>query len=97
MSQQYIGTGRLGATQNVAYTGTAGTVTNGVSSGVTKVRVACTTDAFIAIGDGTVAPTSTTGAPMFAGQVEYFTVSPGQKVSAIQSTANGILYVTELV
>jgi hypothetical protein len=90
----YWGTGKLGTTQNVAYTGTAGTIANAVGSQTYKVRVACTTDAFIKIDNS---PTATTSdAPMFAGSVEYFSITPGQKVSAIQSASGGTLYVTEI-
>jgi len=90
----YWGVGRLLTTQNVAYTGTAGTTSTAISLGVQKVRVYCTTDAFIKI---TVNPTATTSdAPIAAGSPEYFSCAPGEKVSAIQSSANGTLYVTEI-
>lgn len=91
---QYVGTGRLGTVQSVAYTGTAGTITNGIGTQTYKVRVLVTSDAFITT-DGTTATTSGTFMPAMT--AEYFTVTPGQKVSAIQSTAAGTLYVTEIV
>lgn len=91
---QYFGTGRLGPVQSVAYTGTAGTITNVIGSQTYKVRVLVTTDAFITT-DGSTATTAGTYLPGLA--AEYFTVSPGQKVSAIQVSANGTLYVTECV
>lgn len=94
-SQQYIGTGRLGTAQNVAYTGTAGAVTNGVSTGVTKVRVLVTTDAFVTTDGTTPGPTS--GAYIPALSAEYLTVTAGQKPAAVQVAAAGTLYVTELV
>jgi hypothetical protein len=85
---------RPGATQNVAYTGTAGVVSNGVSDGVFQVRVNCSTDAYIAFG---AAPTATTSDIfMAAGRPEYFTVSPGQKVSAVQASSGGTLSVSEM-
>lgn len=91
---QYWGTGRLGTVQSVAYTGTAGTIANGVALGTMKVRVCTTTDAFIKISN---APTATTSdVPMFAGLPEYFTINQGEKVSAIQSTASGTLTVVEM-
>jgi hypothetical protein len=93
--QQYIGTGRLGAAQDVSYTGTAGVVANGVSIGVTKVRVLVTTDAFVTT-DGTT-PSANSGAYIPALSPEYLTVTPGQHVSAVQVSASGTLYVTELV
>jgi hypothetical protein len=91
---QYFGTGRLGAHQSAAYTGTAGTITNAIGDGVNRARVVCTTDAFIVISKS---PTATTaGVFMPAGVVEYFTINPGEKVSAIQSSAGGTLHVTEV-
>lgn len=93
MSQQYIGVGRLGTVQSVAYTGTAGTITNPIGTQTYKVRVLVTTDAFITT-DGTVATTAGTYLPALS--AEYFAVTPGQKVSAIQVSAAGTLYVTEL-
>lgn len=91
---QYFGTGRPGTHQSAAYTGTAGTITNAIGDGVNRVRVVCTTDAFIVIGKS---PTATTaGVFMPAGLVEYFTINPGEKVSAIQSSAGGTLHVTEI-
>jgi hypothetical protein len=94
--QQYIGTGRLGTTQSVAYTGTSAAITNSVSAQTYKVRVLCSSDAFVRIGDGT--PTATTAdAYVPALAAEYFTCTPGQKVAAVQVTAAGTLYVSELV
>lgn len=93
--QQYIGTGRLGTAQNIAYTGTAGQIANGVSVGVTKIRVLVTTDAWVTT-DGTV-PSATSGAYVVGLSPEYFTVSPGQKPQAVQVSAGGTMYVVELV
>jgi hypothetical protein len=91
---QYVGTGRLDTHQSVAYTGTAGTITNVVASQTYKVRVLVTTDAYIKIGNS---PTATTSdVYMAAFEPEYFTITPGQKVSAIQVTAGGSLHVTEI-
>lgn len=72
----------LGTVQNVAYTGTAGTISNAVASGTQIVRVYCTTDAHIAIG---TAPTATANdSPVTAGQAEYFKIKGGTgKVSAM--------------
>ena len=87
----YTGTPfRLGTTQTVAYTGTHGVITNAVSANV--VRVWLTTAGYIAIGTAPVATTS--DIPMPANTPEYFIVGPGDKVSAIQASAGGNLYVT---
>jgi hypothetical protein len=91
----YFGTGRLGTHQSAAYTATAGTITNAMGSQTYKVRIVCTTDAFVKVGD---APTATTSDPLFpANSVAYVTITPGQKVSAVQSSAGGTLHVTEVV
>lgn len=93
---QYYGTGRQSTVQNVSYTGTAGTITNGVGVSCTRVRVACTSNAWVLIDNS---PTATTGNGMYmsAGIPEYFTVTSGQKVSAIQDSAGGTLNVTEII
>lgn len=91
--QQYIGTARLGTHQSVAYTGTAGTITNGISANTLKIRVVLTSAGYILIGDGTAAQTS--DVYMAADSPEYFSCTPGQKVSAIRLTASGTLHVTE--
>jgi hypothetical protein len=91
---QYVGTGRLGTVQSASYTDTAGTIANGVGPQTYKVRVVCTSDAFIVIDNSPTATTSGTFMP--AGEVEYFTITPGQKVSAVQSTDAGTLNVTEV-
>jgi len=94
MGTQYWGAGRIGTHQNVAYTGTAGTVANVVTAGVQKVRVVATSACYIAIG---VSPTATTaGIYLPADSPEYFTIAAGEKVSAIQLSAGGTLHVTEV-
>lgn len=91
---QYWGTGRFGTHQSAAYTGTAGTTTNAVSAGVKKVRIICTSAAYVKVG---VAPTATTSDVYFAADaLEYVTVAPGEKVSAVQVSAGGTLHVTEI-
>lgn len=91
----YIGTGRLSTHQSVAYTGTAGTIATAIVDGVSKVRVAVTTAAYIKVDKTPTATTSDVYMP--ADSPEYFTVSPGMKVSAIQVSAGGTLHVTEIV
>jgi hypothetical protein len=61
-----------------------------------KVRVLVTTDAFVTTDGST--PSSTAGAYCPANpSVEYFTVSPGQTIRAVQVAAGGTMYVTEIV
>lgn len=89
----YWGTARLGTHQNVAYTGTAGTIATAIAAGVQKIRVVVTTAAYIKIGGSPTATTSDVYLP--ADSPEYFTCASGEKVSAIQVAANGTLHVTE--
>ncbi len=85
---------RLGTHQSVAYTGTAGTITNGFSSGTQYVRVIATSACYLKIG---TIPTATTDDVYLAlGVPEVFVVNPGEKASAIQASAGGSLHVTEL-
>ncbi len=91
---QYWGTGRLGTHQSVAYTGTAGTITNAIGNGVQKARIVCTSAAYVKVG---VAPTATTSDVYWpADSIEYVTIKTGEKVSAIQVSAGGTLHVTEI-
>ena len=60
----------------------------------TIIRLVSTTDCHIRF-DGT--PTATTSQMYLpASVVEYFRVTPGQKVAVIQRAAGGNLYVTEM-
>jgi hypothetical protein len=94
-TMQYYGTGRQDTVQHVAHAGTAGKISNGVGAQCYRVRVWCSTDAYVKIGDS---PTATSSdMPMTAGIAETFTITRGQKVSAIQISSGGNLYVTELV
>jgi len=94
MGTQFFGTGRPATVQKVAYTGTAGTISNSFAAGIQRIRVLVTTDAYVAIG---YSPTATTNDMYMTGLVpEYFTVSQGQKVSAMQVASGGTLNVTEI-
>lgn len=95
MSQQYIGTGRIGTSGNATYTGTAGSY-GPIGSQTYKVRVLVTTDAFITTDGST--PSATSGAYCPANpSVEYFTVTPGQTIKAVQVSSGGTMYVTECI
>jgi hypothetical protein len=94
MGIQYTGVGRIGPAQNVAFTATAGTITNKIGSETYKVRVLVTSDAFVTTDGST--PSATNGAYVPALEPEYFAVTPGQKVSAVQVSAGGTLYVNEI-
>lgn len=95
MAFQYIGTARLGPMQNVAFTATPGAIANKIGSETYRVRVLVTADAFVTT-DGTT-PSATNGAYVPALAAEYFTVTSGQIVTAVQVSAAGTLYVTECI
>lgn len=86
---------RPDASQNVAYTGTHGVITNGFGSQTRCVKVTLTTAGFIAFGTAPAATTSDMYMP--AGVPDYYRVNPGEKVSAVQSASGGTMYVTEMV
>jgi hypothetical protein len=81
-----------GKSVTVAYTGTAGT-TAALPEATLGVRVMSTTDCFIEIG---LSPTAVANTGMYlpAFTPEYFEGQPNVKVSAIQLSAAGSLYVT---
>lgn len=89
---------KLGTVQKVAYTGTAGTISNAISEGVKLVEIWCSTDAHIVFG---AAPTADTNDTPITGKVaRIFEVYPADgtiKVSAVQQGSGGTLYVTELL
>ena len=93
--QQYIGTGRIGAHKGVAFSGTAGTIAHAIGTGVTKVRVVVTSSAYIKVDNNPPATTADVYLP--AERPEYFSITPGQRVSAVQVSAGGTLHVTEIV
>ena len=86
------------ATQSVAYTGTAGSVT-GWNAGPQGVLVWCTSDAYIRIGNGATATTADTPLPANT-PVPIYVPQPGDangnggtwRVSAVQITTSGTLY-----
>jgi hypothetical protein len=68
--------------------------TAAVGAATTIVRVICTVDCFLVFGSN---PTANTSSSLFlpAGTAEYFGITPGYKIAAIRSTADGTLYITE--
>lgn len=86
--------GRLDTHQSIAFTGTAGTLANPIGPQCRKVRVVVTAAAYVRISNS--APATVADPYMPANVPEYFILSPGQSVSAIQVTAGGVLHVTEM-
>lgn len=91
----FSSSGRYGATQELT-TGAASVASAAFAVQTYQIRVACTSACRIRIGDGT--PTAVaTDTLLPANWVDVITVSPGQKIAAIQDVAGGKLTVTELV
>jgi hypothetical protein len=80
---------------NVAYTGTAG-VTAATGLNTTCVRVVSTTDCFIEISVAGTAALAASGTYLPALTPEYFSCQPSSKVSAIQVSTGGTIYVTPI-
>jgi hypothetical protein len=89
---------RIGSSSIFTLT-TASQTTTALGAQTYEVRVATNgsvTTCFIRTGDGTVTADTTSGAIMGANVVDYFTISPGQKVAVIGGTAAGIVSITEM-
>lgn len=79
----------------VAYTGTAGT-TAAINANADVLRVVATTDCFIEISIAGTAAVANTGCYLPAYSPEYFSCPKSAKVSAIQLTSGGSIYVTPM-
>lgn len=92
------------AKRNASRAGTNTTITMSGSSQATaafgaetfQIRVATADQpAYVEIGDGT--PTATTSSMLLgANQVDYFTVTPGQKAAVLQAGTAGKVSITEM-
>jgi len=90
-----MGQERFGTTQVTAFT-TNTAVPNAFGAQTYRVRLAATAACFIRIGDG-VQTATVADVLLPAGVVDYVTVTPGQRISAVQQTAGGSLCVTEMI
>lgn len=94
MSRREMAAFRLGAAANVTTSGTSA-ASSAFGSQTYEIRVSVTEATYVRVGDGT--PTAVAGDTlMHAGSVEYFRVTPGQKVAGLQVSTGGIMNVTEL-
>jgi hypothetical protein len=83
------------ASLTASYTGTAGT-TVAVDKDATCIRVIATTDCFIEITTAGTAAVANTGMYLPALVPEYFDCPAEARVSAIQVSAGGSIYVTPM-
>lgn len=94
---------RVGTTQTIAYDATV-PITNAFGSETWQIRLIANSGCHFHIYEAGGTATATTADPYLPpGIAESFTVSPGQKISAIKAATNGLvtatagtLWVTEL-
>jgi len=74
----------------------AGGMISGSGQNTTHIRIASTTNCWLAFG---AAPVASASAGMYlpANLPEYFFVNPGEKLAVIQDTAAGVLNIAELI
>jgi hypothetical protein len=86
---------RLGTNFTIASSTGGAVATSAISGQIYQVRVATLAAAFVKVGDGTpVATVTDTLLP--ANAVDYFTCTPGQKVSILGTGAASTTTVTEM-
>jgi hypothetical protein len=83
-----------GVVKKVDYTASAAN-SSAISAQVRYVRLYATTDCFITISNPAVTATNA-ATPIAAKDYEIFKVAPGNIISAIRSSADGSLYISEL-
>lgn len=88
---------RQGASQTLATGAASATLTNAFGTETFQVRLACTAACHYRITEtANPAAATATDSLLPANWVEYVTVTPGQKLTAIQDAAAGVLSVTEM-
>lgn len=87
---------RLTAASDVVAVGAASAQSAVFGAFTDVVRVASTTNAWIAINDNPTAIAADGSAYLPANQVEYFSVKPGDRLAVIQDSAAGNISVTEM-
>ena len=83
-----------GGTQSVAYTATSGVITTAVGAQTRRVSIYATTACHVRFDGAPTAVTSDFYLPITTRVV--LAIRPGQKVAAVQATAGGTIYVSEL-
>lgn len=87
-------TSRNSTCQQVAYTGTATATTSAFGSQTRQIRVVANSACHILVSQaGTLAATTDPFLPAL--WVEYLTVNPGEKISAIKAATNGLVTTTD--
>ena len=84
----------VGTTQTITTSGTSAAISTAFAAGTTVIRVVATEDVHVAFAASPTATTSDAFLP--SNQVEYFKVTAGEKIAAIQNSTAGTVYVTEM-
>ena len=82
---------RLGTTQIITYTQTSTAIGSAFGAQTFQVRCVANSACHVQIGDGVQTATTSLSAFLPANWVEYFTVSPGQRLSAIRAATDGLV------
>lgn len=86
---------RIGITQTIAYTGSSVAAANAFASQTYLVRLCSNSACNFKIGDGVQTAAQDATSPFLPANWEsFFTVSPGQRISAIRSAADGLVAAT---
>lgn len=85
---------RSGTTQTVAYTGTSATCTNAFGSQTYQIRLGATSACFYKVVEAAGGAATTSDVFLPANWIEYVTVTPGQKISAVRAGTDGLLTAT---
>lgn len=83
-----------GTTQKISYTSTAAGST-GVGADTYALRICATSNAHYHISRAGTAAIAASDAYLPLGVIEYVGVKPGDIISFVQDSANGIAYITE--
>lgn len=89
-----VASSRQGVTQTIAYDATV-PITNAFGDQTRQIRVVSNSACHIRIYDTTGTATATAADPFLpANWIDYYTVSPGQKISAIKAATGGLVTAT---
>ena len=86
----------LGVTQTVTVSGTSAATSSGVNAQCRVVQLVSTEHCYILPGTGTPTATAANGMFILKDWPHYVHVTGGEKIAAIQVSAGGTLYVSEL-
>ncbi|MDB5611328.1 MAG: hypothetical protein JWP25_8228 [Bradyrhizobium sp.] len=87
---------RQGAVQAVAYTGTAATIANAFGPETFQIRLCANSACHYLVSEAAnvIPATVANGSYLPANVIEFVIVAPGQKISVIQASTNGLVTAT---